>query len=298
MNIYDYNPGYNFRIPAIDEIIIAPLAYPNGTYMTVNSLRKPVLARVKSVFSETVNVVNYFGYTYNVPLKHIEFVNSPLDSDFYVDMISNAKSIMHNNGYYESQPNEFFTHIQYQKYSHIPIFQNIAVNIVPIGSPIAPISTIGNTPSSSSNVVHSDKNGSIDLMVLDNISIVHFVVKSSVMVYYDKSIADLLIPGYGRFVIDSTHKYSDSLYVNRMIFKSKKQFIDVPYKILTYSRIPLYDYGFYKVNIVDPLEIEEYIKLGILIKKMFYQMGGNGEFMIESDDIEDNKDINDNYDIL
>ena len=60
---YDYA-----RAPEVDEIIIVPLANPSGAYIRIDENEKiPVLAKVRSVFSNTVNVINAFGYIYNVP---------------------------------------------------------------------------------------------------------------------------------------------------------------------------------------------------------------------------------------
>ena len=61
--LYDYA-----RPPEVDEIIIIPLANPSGAYIRIDENEKiPVLAKVRSVFSNTVNVINAFGYIYNVP---------------------------------------------------------------------------------------------------------------------------------------------------------------------------------------------------------------------------------------
>ncbi len=279
---------YNLRVPAIDDIIIAPLAYPNGAYMTIDGIKKPVLARVKSVFSETVNVINYFGYTYNVPLKHIEFVTSPLDSDFFVDMINTATTIMHDYGYSALSPNDFFTQIQYQKYNNIPIFQTIAVNVsAPLSTSINGSLIIGDINNIDSNIIISNKNGVIDLMVFDNIDTLHYVKKSNIMIYYHG--LDLLIPGYGKFVIDGTHKYRDSFYENRIIFKSKKQFIDVAYKVVINGQLPSRDYGFYEVQLIsekNAFKVDDYVKVSVMIKRIFPQMGGS-ELGLTSDDIKE-----------
>lgn len=63
--------NYNPNAPTIGEIVVVPLVHPNGAYVRSqdskhDGLKIPVLAKVRSTFSETANVINFFGYTYNV----------------------------------------------------------------------------------------------------------------------------------------------------------------------------------------------------------------------------------------
>src|SRR5579872_5020651 len=100
------------RIPQIGEIIVVPLTHPNGVYIRIAGESKiPILAKVRSKFGDMVNVINFFGYIYNVPISHTEPINHILPTNYYVDMINNAQTIMQSLGYTSQDNSEFYNTI-------------------------------------------------------------------------------------------------------------------------------------------------------------------------------------------
>lgn len=260
--------NYNTRRPKINEIVIVPLSHPNGAYIRLDGgERVPVLAKVRTIFSEQANVINYFGYSYNVPISHIQFISNTA-SALYVDMIERAKQLMDQLGYKILDNSEFYdttySTVQYNLLSHLPGYDSIVIStqspimdhkLVPTSTTITPLTSASLVPVSSSSRISSktgrksrrdniediddDSNGNIRVVVGHQRYMVHVINKTRYDLIFDKGSNELSIRGYGRFVIDESYTYkrrdSSTKYI---IFRSKNQFIHVKESNVTYSRIP------------------------------------------------------------
>lgn len=234
------------RRPGVDEIIVVPLASPNGVYVRLNDGSKvPVLAKIRYVFADTANVINFFGYIYNVPLGHTEPVNPNIQEQFYVDMVQRAGEILHYLGLEMLDNTEFYSTTQYTTtytfLTHLPGYSTITLSpnspnhimyqIAP-GSPAPPNPPMAVTyspPPRGPRTTHdSGDNGTIRVVAVHSEGLLHVVTRTNRDVLFDKNRGELCIRGYGHFMIETTYTYqkgqSDKKYV---IFKSHNQYIHV-----------------------------------------------------------------------
>lgn len=253
---------YNYaRTPEVDEIIIIPLANPSGAYIRIDENEKiPILGKVRSVFSNTVNVINIFGYIYNVPISHTELFNFELSDIYYDDMITYARNILNKIGYPMLANDDFFR--TQQKYvTHIIHYQ-------------PKIQSYGQ--SQRSHELHKKRKDHENLdnertmkYVLGNIkvismsdSLLHYIEKSSTDLLYDSDTGELLIQGYGLFAVDSSYSYMKN-QSKCIIFRSHRNYFHVKQKRVkkitsdsdSYT-IPLKltktEYGYYEVETLRP----------------------------------------------
>jgi hypothetical protein len=254
--MYDYA-----RQPEIDEILIVPLANPSGAYIRIDDREKiPVLAKVRSVFSNTVNVINVFGYIYNVPITHTELFNFDLSEKYYSDMITYARNILNKTGYHPLDNQEFFkTQQKYVTYvmNHYPSISSGLVSLPKILSKKNenddPKYVLGKIKVIAMNLGSESKTPD---------SLLHYIEKTNADILYDPGTGELLIHGYGMFTIDSAHIYTKN-QSNYMIFRSHRNYFNVKFKRVkkidsdsdSYT-IPLKltktVYGYYEINTVRP----------------------------------------------
>lgn len=271
--LYDYA-----RKPEIDEIIIVPLANPSGAYIRMDGNDKiPILGKVRSVFSSTVNIVNIFGYIYNVPISHTELFNFELSDKYYSDMVTNAWNILNQIGYPIQNNDEFFrsqqkyiTYIdQYQPRYKSPS-QSLKINIANINTSII------NEYNKSDYIF-----GEIKVIAMGLDSLLHYIEKTKTDVLYDPDTGELLIQGYGLFSIDSSYSYMKN-QTNYVIFKSYRNYFHVKQKRVKKVKsdsnsytIPLKltktEYGYYEVQTIRPKQHksqhQKYIDVIAKIKK-------------------------------
>lgn len=245
--------SYNPRPPLSGEIIVVPLAHPNGAYIRLDNNQKiPVLAKVRSGFSETMNVINFFGYIYNVPLAHIERINYNIDTKFYTDMIDNAQKVMNSFGYPSLDNSNFYdtqhsanSSVSYSVLSHLPGFtasnQSNVISPDPSGRkliyqidqnpPQPPIINISISNGSPDGHNYRDKNnnGSVSVMDINNMAVLHVItLVGSSPIIFDKRSGILVIPGYGTFIIDTSFTYTKTRdTIEYVILRSQKNYIHV-----------------------------------------------------------------------
>jgi len=230
------------RRPIVGEIVIAPLVHPNGIYIRDSAnARIPVLAKVRLVFADTANVINFFGYTYNVPNKHVQPCNPIMSNMFYVNIISNASAIMARLGYQAQNNAEFYTTLYnpstYGFLAYLPNYQNPLVasplatrplvSSPLVTSPLATRPLVTSPLMSSEPTIHStDCAGSIECVVFGESSILHMIRKTSSDILYDSGTGLLRVRGYGAYVVDRVHEYADPRsYVKYMVFKSYRNYV-------------------------------------------------------------------------
>jgi hypothetical protein len=242
--------SYNLTPPVSGDIVIVPLAHPNGAYIKLENNQKIyVLAKVRSGFSETINIINIFGYIYNVPLVHVERINYNIDTKFYTDMIENAHRVMSSFGYPALDNANFYdtsngsASISYAFLSHLPGFSkssNHSNVISPYNQPFIYQSDNSNTDlpifrkkasndnGMSPNSRKSDQ-GSVSVMDIDNTALLHVINRvGKDNIKFDKKSGVLIIPGYGTFIIDTSYTYAktgDS--VKYVLLKSHHNYIHI-----------------------------------------------------------------------
>lgn len=280
--------SFNSNAPKVDEIVIVPLVHPGGIYIRLADNRKvPVLAKVRFVYSDTVNVINYFGYTYNVPIDHVEHVKYNIPTKFYTDTIDNASQIMSSLGYEKLDNSEFFKKTIYSStYSFLPQLPNadniytnvpgVRPNGVTFGQPIEifspkPIVTHNTSPDT------DEYNGTIHVMDINNTAMLHIISRSNKEILFDRQTGQLSIRGYATFIIDATYNYEEAdTYTSYVIFKSQKNYIQVKKKHVVYTPIDKYKVkrdGYYKIKTIKPKRDKsshkEYFTIMSLINKNF-----------------------------
>lgn len=259
-------PQYTYAratLPEVDEIIIVPLANPSGAYIRIDDNEKiPILAKVRSVFSNTINVINIFGYIYNVPISHTELFNFELSDKYYMDMINNARNILQKIGYPILDNQEFYkTQPKYTTYivSYLPNYQTY----LPDGSG----SSFKNLSQKNPNSLDKDRTmkyvlGKIKVIAMGTDSLLHYVDKTTTEVLYDPDTGELLIQGYGLFVADSSYTYTKD-QTQYIVFRSHRNYFHIKLKRVkkvasntdSYT-IPLKltktEYGYYEVQTLKP----------------------------------------------
>jgi len=225
--------SYFHKIPQIGEIVIVPLAQPNGIYIRLdNRIKVPILAKVRAKYAEMVNVINVFGYTYNVPISHTKPLTQSDNMDYYINMVNVANEIMKQHGYKIHDNTDFYNTIpgtSYPFFSYLPGYDQ---------SPIinSPNINISHYPSSTIHDMY-DNDNSISVVKIDDGSLLHSITKTHEDIIFDHKTGQLDIKGYGIFVVDAHYSYIRKGNVNDyirksdigeyIIFRSKSNFIHV-----------------------------------------------------------------------
>ncbi|VBB18644.1 hypothetical protein YASMINEVIRUS_1146 [Yasminevirus sp. GU-2018] len=235
------------KAPEIGEVVVVPLVHPNGAYIRLdNGAKVPVLAKVRAKFGESVNVINFFGYVYNVPISHTEKINSALNTQFYVEMIQNCQNVMHSLGYSAKDNTEFYATIPgantYSFFSYLPGYQNQYVVSPSLfnDSPPRQSKSYSHPKPNKPNVLDDEDLGSITVMKIDDGSILHYINKTNNSVLFNSSSGALDIQGYGRFLVDTSYTYSRTGDPTEYIaFRSNKNFIHVKKTRVVYvNKVP------------------------------------------------------------
>jgi hypothetical protein len=267
------------RPPYVGEIVIVPLVHPNGVYIRLADNSKiNVLGRIRSVFGETANIINIFGYIYNVPFVHIELLIPALDNSYYQNMVNNASRYMTTLGYRTLDNREFFNMrytTTYSFLSSLPGFTpSTTYSYIPDDSRRSRKSDIFDD--SPVYKKKSSSNGSVDLFKSKDDKLIHYIKDIDTDCMFDSSSGELYIKGYATFICDSSFTYkrkdSDNYYV---IFRSENNFIhiskeDVKYTKFTKSSkiVQSFDIKFVKLD-SDESSHSKYFKLLKVIDNEF-----------------------------
>jgi hypothetical protein len=231
---YSLDNGFNYgnRRPTIGEILIVPLTHPNGAYIRMeNDTRIPILAKVRSIFSDTVNVINIFGYIYNVPISNTQPVNLTYDSQYYVDLVNYASQIMHSLGYKILDNSEFYAIPSQTSYPFLPYLPGYQSNIY-LGQNVIVEDVF--TPLNG-----YEKDGQIYVMSFNKKELLHVIDKSFSNILFDSKSGELFIKGYGYFLIDSSYTYSRSnSSITYVILRSDRNYIHIAENNIMYTKIP------------------------------------------------------------
>ena len=229
----------SYNVPTVGEIVVVPLVHPNGAYIRLdNDVKVPVLAKVRSTFGSTANVINFFGYIYNVPFSHTERINYGLQTKFYTDVITNAQRVMESFGYRSLDNSEFYkTAPNINSYPFLPHLPGYRTNVVnPFENKPIIINISSDEEREERNREERNREereeesdlGSIRIMDVDKENVLHVINKTNGTINYDKKTSELNINGYCTFLIDSTHTYtprdSSKEYI---IFESQRNYIHV-----------------------------------------------------------------------
>jgi hypothetical protein len=227
---------FNGRLPIIGDIIVVPLAQPTGLYILVGGSKVPVLAKVRSIFADTVNVVNYFGHIYNVPLKHIQFVDKSLRTQYYVNMVNNAHNILNRLGIRAKDNKEFYKEpqniVKYAFMSLLPIRPNIIIPNNPLYNVYTPYKTKYNyyDNDDDDDVIdeYDSTEGNIKVIDYRNIGVIHLIENTENVIIYDNKRKLLYIKNYGVFHCSKKHIYQkDNTGKKYIIYKSHNNFIHI-----------------------------------------------------------------------
>ena len=279
--------NYNSTSLIIGELIIVPLAHPDGAPIRQESNNTiSIIAKVRSVFSGLVNVINYFGYQYNVHIEHVERMNLNIDINFYVQMIEYATHIMTKYGYQTVNTNLFFESItnsstysflsrlpntKYKltnKYVYSPDSANpylySAESVTDFASPPLPphIRIAANINNPIKKPVPYIVKGSIQIMDINTEELLHYIeTKGENKILFDKKSGILIIPGYSIFIIESSYTYhqNNGLNTEYQILRSHRNYIHIEKSFIYNARINLTDtdlfkskYSEYKVETIHP----------------------------------------------
>ena len=239
--------------PTVGEILVVPLSHPSGAYIRIDgNVKVPIIAKVRSVFSDTVNVINYFGYIYNVPISHTEPVNLSVSTKFYTDMVDSASLIMRELGYKSLDNSEFYNTayapVNYSFLSYLPDYVSMTHSPKPVMYPTDSPGPSYKYKDRSDTQGLQDEIGTIHVMDLDKKSLLHVVEKSKRTVLFNSDTGELTIRGYGTFLIETsyTYKKENNEY---QIFRSKRNFIHIKKKYIkqsTYENIAKNQYYYVK----------------------------------------------------
>jgi hypothetical protein len=264
----------NYKKPLrVNDIVVVPLAGPNGSYIRLNDgSRVPVLAKVRSLFSETANVINYFGYIYNVPISHVETIMTNVKTHFYVNMVEQAGQILNHLGYDMLDNSEFYATSMLDNnfltdlpaYNIIPLSPHSPNNIVyQVSNPKSPIKVHLNPHVSEDEYDYNydytdhDSVGEIRVMDIHNSGLLHVITNRNKDILFEKEVGELAIKGYGNFLVDRTYVYKkknfESSYV---IFKSQHNYFHIKKKYIDFNKIKLSEmykeYMPYNVKVMRP----------------------------------------------
>jgi hypothetical protein len=220
--------SYDIKRPVVGEIIVVPLAHPGGVYIrrTDNS-KIPILAKVRSIFSDTVNVINFFGYVYNVPIIHTQKIDFSANTQFYIELIEDASRIMASLGYQAKDNSEFYNisqnPVSYTFLTHLPGYDSFVI------SPDLTVYGIDNRIDTMTGLIH--------VMDINKKGLLHFVNKIIKDIIFDESTGELLIKGYGAFFIDSWYSYGFDASSSYVIFKSQRNYIHVKKNNIAFRKI-------------------------------------------------------------
>lgn len=225
------------RTPNIGEIVVVPLAHPNGAYIRLQGHEKiPVLAKVRSKFGELINVINFFGYIYNVPISHAELINPTLNTQYYVNIINNAHNVMQRFGYRILDNSEFYNigaGPTYSFFSYLPGYNNNYEIITPPSfSPSKKI--VINNELYKENEMFRDN--SISIIKINEETLLHVINKSRNEIIFNKDTGELNIKGYAVFMVDSSYTYTKNRDISEyVIFRSNRNYVQIKKSNITYS---------------------------------------------------------------
>lgn len=234
------------RIPRVDDIVLVPLTHPNGVYLrNKDGTKIPVIAKIRSIFVDTANVINYFGYIYNVPLKHIEFVDYGLDTKIYSDIVQDASVVMASRGYNIRDNSEFFkTHTftvddAFIKRladitSQIPVSMFDHSNVITFLPPL--LRDTVNITSKEQYVDKMNTLGTIHVVNVGDHGVLHYIKRTENPVYFSETTRELIIVGYCTFTVDSSYTYEDS-NTQYTLYKSQNSYIHVRKDKVSYMKI-------------------------------------------------------------
>lgn len=205
------------RTPQIGEIVVVPLVHPNGVYIRIDGDTKiPILAKVRSKFGDMVNVINFFGYVYNVPISHTEPINSLLQTNYYVDMVNNAQMVMQGLGYASQNNSEFYDTspgVSYTFFSYLPGYTKSYVHTYSNNNSNNNSNNISNNYHTYDYTYDDTYENTVNVMKINDDSILHIIniVKVSNRkhndIIFDTNTGLLDIKGYCKFLIDESFTY-------------------------------------------------------------------------------------------
>lgn len=218
------------------DYVVVPLVHPSGAYIRLDgNIKIPVLAKVLGVFGQSISVINFFGYKYNMPIQHVEKINTSNPDSFYVNMINRAEGIMRKLNYAILNNSEFYESKKKVKFSHLTKLPIEFTTLDPIEiklrsntlSPTPPTFSFDFNPTIYNPYYRHKVNGQIRLMITEHTKLIHVVKKINERIVYNEKTNELLIKGYGRFVIDEMKDYKDAFSDKFLIFRSRNNFIHV-----------------------------------------------------------------------
>lgn len=230
------------RTPHVGEIVVVPLAHPNGAYIRLDGdVKVPVLAKVRSKFGEMINVINFFGYIYNVPLSHTELINPTLNTQYYVNIINNAYNVMRRFGYPTLDNSDFYNIVPgstYSFFSYLPGYDGAYTIITPpTYTPSIPSKNIiiNVKPDKEDELFHDN---SISIIKIDDGTLLHVINRSRNGILFNQNTGELDIKGYAVFIVDTSYTYvRDRDTFEYVIFRSNRNYIHIKKSNITYSLI-------------------------------------------------------------
>jgi len=252
------------RPPYVGEIVIVPLVHPNGVYIRLADNSKiNVLGRIRSVFGESANVINIFGYIYNVPFVHIELLNPALDNSYYQNMVNNASRYMATLGYRTLDNREFFNMRYTTTYSFLSSLPGFTPSTTYSYIPDSYSSRdrrsrkseiFEDSPAYKSSSKKSSS-GSIELFKSKDDKLIHYIKEINTDCLFDPKTGELYIRGYATFICDSSFTYkrkaSEDHYI---IYRSENSFIHIHSSDVKYKKVTKAS------KIISPFDVK-YVKL-------------------------------------
>lgn len=225
----------DFRLK-VNHLVIVPLVHPDGKSIILNNGNTvPVLAKVLHIHFNFLIVVNFFGYVHNVSQNSYEYVNPSLDISVYTEMLRKAKEVLLQFSYTPLDNRPFY---QNMNSSYTYLYPNIK-NIYDYNhSDVPPMSHKYNMSGPIDDYDTSDEsNGKIRVIVSKNRIVLHKILETNRKIYFDESIAQLYIRGYGKFTIEDSYNYTTKS-VDYVIFRSGNQFIHTRNQHVAYADLP------------------------------------------------------------
>ena len=256
----------DFRLK-VNHLIIVPLVHPDGKHIILNNGNTvPVLAKVLHIHFNFLVVVNFFGYVHNVSPTSYEYVNPALDITFYTGMLNKAKETLlrfsynplDNRSFYQNM-NSSYTYLHSNmkdvyKYSDIPLMSG--------HHSYEPVDYDYDTSDVS--------NGKIRVIISKNKLVLHKILETSRKIYFDESIGQLYIRGYGKFTIEDSYSYTQK-NTKYVIFRSGNQFIHTRDQYMIYAGMPETK-NYSKKYEVKYRKEDEYNEIVKIINRNFYDV--------------------------
>jgi hypothetical protein len=218
------------------DYVVVPLVHPSGAYIRLDdNIKIPILARVLGSFGESISVINFFGYKYNMPHKHAEKLDQSNPDSFYVNMINRAEGIMRKLKYSILDNSEFYKTNKKVRFSYLsklpiefttlnPIEVKLRSNTL---SPTSPIFSFDFNPITYNPYLRHKVNGQVRLMITENTKLIHVIKKIADRIIFNEKMNTLVIKGYASFVTNDMKSYKDAFGNKFLIFKSNNNYIHV-----------------------------------------------------------------------